>query len=100
MGKQILVMGMIKMFRNWRKDDFYMPKRNNGDFTRKDFKVGQKLKILYNAPVDPAHPKRQQRHVKGRIVFLTNFIIVIQCKNYKEDFKFSDFTSRLAVIVG
>lgn len=80
-------------------DIFYTPKRRNKDFSRKDFKVGQKLRIIYNAPIDATHPRRQQRNVNGRVAELTDYVLVIQRKNYREDFKFTDFTTGLAVIM-
>lgn len=66
----------------------------NKKYSRKDFQIGQKLKVFYNI-VKTAAGKKEKCY-KGKVVQLTDSLIILQCKNYKEDFKYKDFTTGMA----
>lgn len=82
------------------------PEKNKRRFTRLDFSEGQKVKLSenyevksvnYMRTVDPALTKK--RTVRGKIVQITDFLIVLKTQNYKECFKFSDFTSGIVEVM-
>lgn len=58
------------------------------------FKIGMKLKIRCKIGND-----KRVRTFKGKVVIATKHFIVVQGKNYKECFKYSDFECGDAVLI-
>lgn len=66
----------------------------NKKYSRKDFQIGQKLKIFYNIAKTAAGKK--EKCYKGKVIQLTDSLVILQCKNYTTSLKYTDFAIGLA----